>query len=94
MEITPLIGDLALSGAGGWALGYTAKKFFKLISLILGCYIASLIFLSSRGIIVVQWDSIGLAADGILSKISNLKLSVGLMGVGSVAGFTLGWRSG
>lgn len=93
MDISPLIGDLAMGGFAGYAIGVAAKKVFRLAALFIGLYITSLIYLSEKGYIIVQWDSIGLATDGILSKIGNLSVSVGVLGAGSVAGFVLGWRS-
>ena len=93
MDISPIVGDLAMGGFAGYAVGVAAKKVFRLAALFIGLYITSLIYLSGRGFISVNWDSIGLAADGILSKISGLSVSVGVLGAGSIAGFLLGWKN-
>lgn len=94
MEISPIVGDLALGGFAGYATGYFAKKFFKVVAFILGGYLASLMYLSSRGYLTVNWDKIVASAEGGLSKIGQLSLSIGVMGAGAVAGFYMGWRSG
>ncbi len=94
MDISPLIGDLAMGGFAGYSVGYFAKKFLKLVAVITGGYLASLIYLSSRGFLTVNWDKITESTDGILSKIWGLNMSVGVMGAGAVGGFILGWKSG
>jgi len=94
MDISPVIGDLAMGGFAGYSVGYFAKKFMKLVAFIIGGYIASLIYLSSRGIVTVNWSAIGTETDGIITWFSDVSLSVGLLGIGSIAGFALGWKSG
>ncbi len=94
MNVSPLIGDLVMGGASGWAVGYFAKRFLKAVAFVVGGYLASLLYLSSRGYLIVDWEAIGVSADGILSKIGGLSLGVGVLGAGAVAGFALGWRSG
>lgn len=94
MDISPFVGDLAMGGFAGFSVGYFAKKFLKLVAVITGGYLASLMYLSSRGYLTVNWDKITASTDGILSKILGLNVSVGVMGAGAVAGFVLGWRSG
>ena len=94
MDISPIVGDLCMGGFAGYAVGVAAKKVFRLATLFIGLYISSLIYLSSRGFLVVQWEKIGTSADGILSNIGSLSLSVGVLGAGSIAGFLLGWKSG
>ena len=94
MDISPIIGDLAMGGFAGYSVGYFSKKFLKLVAFVMGGYIASLLYFSSRGYLIVNWDKIGISADGVFSKISVLGASVGVMGAGAIGGFVLGWRSG
>lgn len=94
MDISPIVGDLAMGGFAGFSVGYFTKKFFKVVAAITGGYLASLIYLSSRGYLTVNWDKITESTDGILSKIWGLNVSVGVMGAGAVGGFLLGWKSG
>jgi len=94
MDISPLIGDLAMGGFAGFSVGYAAKKFLKLVAFALGSYLASLMYLSSRGFLTVNWDKITESTNGIFSKIWGLNMSVGVMGAGAVGGFVLGWKSG
>jgi len=94
MDISPIMGDLAMGGFAGFSVGYFAKKFLKIVAIITGGYLASLMYLGSRGYLTVNWDKITASTDGILSKILGLNVSVGVMGAGAVAGFVLGWKSG
>lgn len=94
MDLSPIIGDLAISSFAGFSVGFFSKKFLKIIAFILGGYLASLMYLSSKGYLVINWSMLGESIDGIFSKILGLNLSVGLMGAGSVAGFMIGWKSG
>ena len=94
MDISPIIGDLCMGGFAGFSVGYFAKKFLKLAAFITGAYLASLMYLGSRGYLTVNWDKITESTDGILSKIWGLNMSVGVMGAGAVGGFVLGWKSG
>lgn len=89
-----LIGDLAIGGFSGFSIGYAAKKFFKLLALITGAYLASLLWLNSRGYISVEWGAINQLVEGTFFKFSELNISVGTIGVGTIAGFAVGWRSG
>lgn len=93
LELSPIIGDLAMGGFAGYSVGYFSKKFLKIVAFIMGGYLASLLYFSSRGFLNINWDVVGVSADGVLSKIYGLGASVGLMGVGSIGGFLLGWKS-
>lgn len=93
-DVSPIVGDLAMGGFAGFSVGYFAKKFLKVVAFIVGAYTASLIYLSARGFISVNWDAFGVAADGVLASIGQLSLSVGVLGTGAAAGFLLGWKSG
>ncbi len=94
MDISPLIGDLVMGEASGFSVGYFAKKFFKVMIFVIGGYTASLIYLSSRGFLTVNWSIVASSTEGIFSKISSLQLSVGVLGAGAMGGFLLGWKSG
>ncbi len=94
MDISPIVGDFAMGGFVGFSIGYFAKKFFKLVAFIMGGFLASLLYLSSRGFITVHWGVVSKSTDGILSMIMGLNISVGVLGTGAAAGFLLGWRSG
>ncbi len=94
MELEWLLGDLAVGMLGGYSVGYAARKVFRLMCIVVGAYLASLIYLSNRKFIVVNWAEINASAENALSGIGNLSLGVSILGAGSVAGFVLGWRSG
>ena len=94
MEISPLIGDLAIGTLSGYSIGYAARKFFRVLSIIVGAYLASLIYFSKRNFISVNWSELNSSAEGLLTGIGNMSLGVSVLGMGAVTGFALGWRSG
>lgn len=94
MEISPLIGDLAIGTLSGYSIGYAARKFFRLLSIIIGAYLASLLYLSGRNYITVNWTEINASAENALKGIGSLSLGVSILGAGAVGGFLLGWRAG
>lgn len=94
MDVSPLVGDLAVGGLSGWCVGYFAKKIAKIAAFILGGYTISLYLLARQGIITVHGDKLESLLGFFLSKSSNLIISVGLVGVGAVPGAYLGWKAG
>lgn len=94
MELEWLLGDLAVGMLGGYSIGYAARKFFRLMTIVVGAYLASLIYLSNRRFIVVNWVEINASAENALRGIGNLSLGVSVLGTGAVGGFLLGFKSG
>jgi len=94
MEISPLVGDLAVGGISGYCCGYFFKKVAKLAAFIIGGYTISLYLLARQGIITVHGDKLEALFGSFLSKSSNLVTTVGLIGTGAVPGVYLGWKSG
>lgn len=93
-QVSPFVGDIAIGGLSGYATGYFARKFFRLACIVIGAYLASLLYLGSRGYLTINWDKVVSSADGILSSIGGLSLGISIMGVGAVGGAIMGWRSG
>jgi len=94
MSLYPLIGDLSMGGISGFAVGYATKKFFKLVAFILGGYLASLLYLSARGAITINYEEIWSMFGGFLSKISGFQMSLAPLGLSFVIGFALGLKQG
>ena len=92
MEVSPLIGDLAVGGISGWCVGYFTKKVAKAVAFIIGGYTVSLYILARKGVITVHGDKLEALFGSFLSKSSNLITTVGLIGIGTIPGFYMGWR--
>jgi uncharacterized membrane protein (Fun14 family) len=54
----PGAGSLALGGIMGVAVGYAIKKIFKIAVFVLGCFFAGIVWLSYKGLVSVNWNSI------------------------------------
>ena len=98
---------IEIGGGGliGGIIGYAAKKVAKLIAIIVGLELALFKFLETRGILQVNWDAIGGAAQDtagaagaaatgqppswIVSLLSALPVSAGFTG-----GFFVGFKQG
>jgi uncharacterized membrane protein (Fun14 family) len=98
--ISPLAYQLGLGGIGGFIVGFAVKKLSKLIAILIGLFIIALIYLSTRGIISINyeklWDAlknalgfVGQATEWFISVISLLPF-MGSFVVGFLLGFKLG----
>ena len=100
-EIFPSLGyQLGIGGIGGFIVGFAFKKMSKLIVIVLGLFIAALIYLGVKGIISINYDalwnsianSLGMAESAfswIVGVISLLPFA-GSFIVGFLLGFKLG----
>ncbi len=50
--------DVGFGGAVGFVLGFTFKRVFKFLTLFMGLYILSLLWLADKGVISVNWDGL------------------------------------
>jgi len=62
---SPLIYQLGIGGVGGFIVGFALKKLSKLIMILVGLFIIALIYLSTQGIININYEA-------LLRAISNL----------------------
>jgi uncharacterized membrane protein (Fun14 family) len=100
-EIFPSLGyQVGIGGIGGFIVGYAFKKMSKLIVIVLGLFIAALLYLGVKGIISINYDalwnalanSLGMAGSAfswIVGVISLLPFA-GSFIVGFLLGFKLG----
>ncbi len=92
---TPTLKELGFGGAMGFILGFTFKRIFKFLTLLLGLYILSLIWLADKGIISVNWSGMELFAREIFSSLESFaKASIRAVAFsGSFAvGFMIGMK--
>lgn len=98
-EIKFMLATLGGGGIAGWAVGYTLKKFAKLLALIVGVAFISLQVLAFNSFITIDWDRIKSAVpDETIEKSASGVMSVityNLPFAGSfLVGFWLGFRKG
>lgn len=97
---SPLIYQLGIGGVGGFIVGFALKKLSKIIMILAGLFIIALIYLSTRGIININYEALwraisnlfGLAGEAFSWFVHVLSL---MPFIGSfVAGFLLGLKLG
>jgi len=100
-ELLPSLGfQVGAGGVGGFIVGYVVKKISKLIAFLIGLFVICLIYLSTQGILNINYDALwnalsnglgmaGSAFSWLISIISLLPFAGSL-----VAGFLLGFKLG
>jgi uncharacterized membrane protein (Fun14 family) len=98
--ISPLVYQFGIGGVGGFIVGYAIKKLTKLIAILIGLIILLLLYLSTRGIISINFEALFNAVSGLLGAAGSA--ASWLIGVVSllpfmgsfVVGFLLGFKLG
>ena len=57
-ELIPIIYQIAVGGIGGFLVGYVVKKVTKVLAIVLGIFVLSLIALAYVGAINVNYDKL------------------------------------
>lgn len=98
--IPPLAFQLGVGGIGGFIVGYALKKLSKLVLFLIGIFILALIYLSTQGIININYGALWNALSGLIGVTgSAFSWLVGVISVlpfaGSfMAGFLIGLKLG
>ena len=98
--ISPLAFQLGVGGVGGFIVGYALKKLSKLVLFLTGVFLLALIYLSTRGIININYDALWNALSNLFGSAgSAFSWLVGVISVlpfaGSfIAGFLIGLKLG
>jgi len=98
--ISPLAYQLGIGGIGGFIVGFAIKKISKLIVVLIGIFLLILIYLSTRGVISINYEALWNAAAGLVGSAGQaFSWLVGLISVipfmGSfLVGFLLGFKLG
>jgi uncharacterized membrane protein (Fun14 family) len=98
--VSPLVFQLGVGGVGGFIVGFALKKLSKLTLVLIGVFILALIYLSTRGIININYDVFWTALAGLLGLAgSAFSWLVGVISIlpftGSfIAGFFIGLKLG
>jgi uncharacterized membrane protein (Fun14 family) len=100
-EIFPSLGyQLGIGGIGGFIVGYALKKISKLIVIVLGLFIAALLYLGVQGIIGINYEALRTAIANSLGMVESafswiVELVSLLPFAGSfIVGFLLGLKLG
>ena len=64
--VIPIVYQLGIGGIGGFFVGYAVKKIAKILAVILGIFLLSLISLAYVGAISMNYDKL----TGVLSKLT------------------------
>ena len=98
--VSPLVFQLGIGGVGGFIVGFALKKLSKLVLFLTGLFILALIYLSTQGIINVDYASLFNALSSLIGSASSaFSWLVGVISLlpfaGSfIAGFLLGLKIG
>ena len=98
--VSPLVFQLGIGGVGGFIVGFALKKLSKLVLFLTGLFILALIYLSTQGIINVDYASLFNALAGLIGSAgSAFSWLVGVISLlpfaGSfIAGFLIGLKIG
>ena len=98
--VSPLVFQLGIGGVGGFIVGFALKKLSKLVLFLTGLFILALIYLSTQGIINVDYASLFNALSGLIGSAGSA--FSGVVGVISllpfagsfIVGFLLGLKIG
>jgi uncharacterized membrane protein (Fun14 family) len=110
MDPTSIAASVGVGGVGGFLIGYAIKKILKIILVIVGLFLAALVYLASQKVITINWDKIGAASTSTLVGIQNATIGttpgaadqvmMGLANIGIpltgsfAAGFVFGFMKG
>jgi uncharacterized membrane protein (Fun14 family) len=98
--VSPLVFQLGVGGAGGFVVGFALKKLSKLVLFFIGLFVLALIYLSTRGIVKVNYNALWTALARLLGLAgSAFSWLIGVISVlpfaGSfIAGFLIGLKLG
>jgi uncharacterized membrane protein (Fun14 family) len=98
--ISPLVYQFGIGGVGGFIVGYAIKKISKLAAILIGLIILLLLYLSTQGIISINFEALFNAVSGLFGSAGQAaSWLVGVISIipfmGSfVVGFLLGFKLG
>lgn len=98
--ISPLVFQLGVGGIGGFVIGFALKKLSKLILVLIGLFTLALIYLSTQGIININYSSLWSALSNLIGLGSSVfSWVVGVISLlpfaaSFIGGFLLGLKLG
>ena len=95
MSLDSLFMDMGYAGLAGFIVGFAVRRVLNVFMMLMGLYLLSLMWLSSKGIVQVQWEQLFIFYRDMLGSFTQfLKELVGKVAfAGSFAvGFAVGFR--
>ena len=98
--LSPLTMEIGIGGAGGFLVGYSLKKFVKIILAILGFLYLGLYYLASKGIINIDYSAMGLSIPGVQGQAYGFQIGVAALvmhapfGAAFIGGLYFGLKKG
>jgi uncharacterized membrane protein (Fun14 family) len=71
VDFTSVAASVGVGGVAGFVIGYAIKKILKIVVVIIGLFLAALLYLSTQGWITINWDKMGSASTSTLVGIQN-----------------------
>ena len=94
--LTPVVYELGLGAVGGFVVGFALKKIAKIFLIVIGIFVAALLYLGASDIISINfgalWNAVGgagQAASWLVGLIAIIPF-IGSFAVGFFLGFKLG----
>ena len=88
MSIIESFGPAAATIGSGFfvdiLIGYTLKKVIKIVAVIVGLFLAGLVYLQSQQIANINWNKLQAISEGVVTTITNLTMQI--QGISSVSG--------
>jgi uncharacterized membrane protein (Fun14 family) len=98
--VSPLVGELGLGGVGGFCVGYSMKKFAKIVTAIFATGFLGLQYLANVGVISINYLALEEWAMSMFGETSALQgffitlIAQMPFGVGFAGGLALGIKQG
>jgi uncharacterized membrane protein (Fun14 family) len=84
-SLTPLLTTVGFGGLVGYLIGIAIRYIVKIIAIIVGLFLAALMYLQSQGIVNVNWTKLQAMSQPVLSSLTN-SLNSTKSGIGVVTG--------
>jgi len=75
--ISPIVTSVGFGEIVGFLIGFMLKKMIKILAVVVGIFLAVLMYLESQGIMTIHWEKIQDISQGILSAITNIVSTTG-----------------
>ena len=70
-SLTPLLTTVGFGGLVGYLIGMAIRYIVKIIAIIVGLFLAALMYLQSQGIVNVNWTKLQAMSQPVLSTLTN-----------------------
>ena len=98
--VSPLTSELGIGGIGGFCVGYSLKKFAKIVSIIVALSFLGLQYLAQKGVIMIDYHALEAWAMNVLGGTGALQgffvtlIAQMPFGIGFAGGLAIGLKKG